>query len=350
VKFLAFFLFFTISLAAYSQQDSIDYTIGKYMKQQRIVGVAVGIIKEGRIIKMKGYGYSNLEHLVPVTEKTVFKLASISKQMIAACIIKLVQEDKLKLTDSITKFFSGAPAIWNKIIIRHLLNHTSGLQRESPAFQPMKIQSDSFLITASYKDTLRFAPGTKWQYCNLGYIMLADIIRQISGKPYQQFMREDIFLKQGLSNTQAISLSAIIPERADGYILYGRDSILNEENYIALRPSGAFQSTITDMLKWEMLIQNNQLLSKANWQLMYSDTEKTNLPFVEGSPVFYGYGWNVCTYRNKILVFHAGSLNGFRTIYYRFPSEKTAIVILANSEPSDLAPLAQSLARLLFIE
>lgn len=347
MKLIIFLSLYLVSFSANSHQDSIDVTIEKFIKEQRISGLAVGIIKQGKIIKVKGYGYSNLEHHSPVTESTVFKIASVSKQMIVASIMRLIEENRLKLNDTIPKFFAGAPTSWNKITIRHLLNHTSGLQRESPAFQPMIVQADSILIKAAFKDPLRFETGTKWQYCNLGYFMLADIIRQISGKPFPKYMREDVFLKYGLSNTQTTSLSAVIPQRADGYVLYGKDSILNAENYIALRPSGAFQSTIADMLKWEMLMQKNQLLAERNWQLMWNDTVETTLPALESSPVFYGYGWNVSTYKNRKLVFHAGILPGFRSIYYRFPADKTAIIILANTEPSELAPLAQSITNLL---
>ena len=97
----------------------------------------------------------------------------------------------------ITKFFKDAPSHWGKITIRHLLNHTSGLQRESPAFEAMVEKPDSVLIRAAYKDSLAFPTGTKWQYCNLSYFILADIIRQISGQPFATYMKEQIFIKNG---------------------------------------------------------------------------------------------------------------------------------------------------------
>jgi len=337
-----FFLFLSVSLNA--QQDRIDNFIDQKMKEQKIVGLSIGVIVNGKIFKTKGYGIANLEYNIPATENTVYKLASLSKHMIASAILKLVQEGKLNLSDSITRFFKDAPASWNKITIRHLLNHTSGLQRESPAFEPMLPQSDSILIRAAYNTSLVFPTGTKWQYCNLGYFMLADIIRQVSGKPFSKFMKEEIFNKYGLVHTQTTSLDSVIRMRADGYLRLGGDVILNAQNNVALRPSGAFLSTITDMMKWELIMQNNQLLTKKSWLQMWEDTVKTNETNSNGTPVYYGYGWSVTSYQNRRLVSHSGSLQGFRSIYYRFPDEKIAIVILTNSEPTDTAPIARGVA------
>jgi CubicO group peptidase (beta-lactamase class C family) len=259
----------------------------------------------------------------------------------------LVQEGKLKLTDTITKFFKGAPVSWSKITIRHLLNHTSGLRRESPAFQPMVVQPDSILIKAAYRDSLVFATGTSWQYCNLGYFMLADIIRQISGQSFSQFMKEKIFNSNKLFNTQTTTLSAVVRGRADGYVRLSKENILNAENNIALRPSGAFLSNITDMLKWEMLMQNNQILSKQNWQQMWEDTAKTTSFNTDSTSIYYGYGWSVSNYLNRKLVFHSGGMPGFRTIYYRFPADKTAIIILTNTEAVDTSPIAIGVSEIL---
>lgn len=349
MKSLISFSFLLISTFVNAQPDSIDRFIDKQIKEQRIVGLSIGIIKDGKLMKAKGYGFANLEHNVPATENTVYKLASVSKQMVATGIMKLVQEGKLSLTDRVTKFFKDAPTTWDKITIRHLLNHTSGLRRESPAFLEMTMQPDSFLIRAAYKDTLVFATGTNWQYCNLGYFILADIIRQVSGESFSKYMNA-IFYQHGLLNTQTTSLDVIVPNRADGYVRLGGDTILNAENNIALRPSGAFLSTITDVMKWEMLIQTNKILLKENWQQMWKDivkSSKTSFTNTD-SPPDYGYGWSVTTYKNRKLVFHTGSMEGFRSIYCRFPNDKTAIVILTNSELTNAILIAQGVADILF--
>ncbi|WP_083781168.1 serine hydrolase domain-containing protein [Chitinophaga pinensis] len=323
----------------YAQKDRIDTFIENAMTRQQIVGLAVGVIKNGKVIKAKGYGQANLELNTPVTTKTVFKLGSVSKHLIAVAIMKMTQEGKLKLDDPVTKFYPDAPSHWSAITIRHLLNHTSGLVRESPIFDGMAAQPDSLLIRAAYKDSLVFPTGSKWQYCNLGYFILADIIRQTDKRSFSEYMQKEIFKKNGLLTTQVTSLDNLVYNRAGGYVRLGGDTITNALNYVALRPSGAFLSTIDDMLKWEMLIQEGKILSKERWLQMWQDLAKTN--DIDKS---YGYGWYVTRYKNRKTVFHGGSLPGFRSQYFRFPDERTAIIILTNSEPSNPAIIAQGIA------
>jgi len=326
-----------------AQKDRIDTFIENTMARRPIVGLAVGIIKDGKVIKTKGYGYANLELNIPVATNTVFKLGSVSKHMIAVAIMQFIQEGKLQLDDPVTKFFADAPPHWGKITIRHLLNHTSGLIRESPAFDAMATQSDSLLIRAAYKDSLVFPTGSKWQYCNLGYFMLADIIRQISGKSFAEYMKKEIFEKNGLTATRVTSLEDIVYGRAGGYVLRGRDTVANALNYVALRPSGAFLSTIEDMMKWEMLIQSGKILSKNSWEQMWGDIAKTGIT-EGGDPFSYGYGWYVSTYKNRKAVYHGGVLPGFRAMYFRLPDEKMAIVVLTNSEPTNGIVVAKGVA------
>jgi CubicO group peptidase (beta-lactamase class C family) len=342
--FSAFICFVLISPSRLlAQKDRIDTFIENSMARQRIVGLAVGIIKDGKVIKTKGYGYSNLELNIPVTTNTVFKLGSVSKHMIAAATMKFIQEGKLRLDDPVTKFFADAPPHWGKITIRHLLNHTSGLIRESPAFDAMATQADSLLIRAAYKDSLVFATGSKWQYCNLGYFMLADIIRQIGGRSFAEYMKKEIFEKNGLMSTRVTTLQDIVYGRAGGYVNIGKDTVVNALNYVALRPSGAFLSTIEDMMKWELLIQDGKLLSRDNWEQMWGDTTKTG-GTDGGVPFSYGYGWYVSTYKNRKAVYHGGVLPGFRAMYFRLPEEKTAVVVLTNSEPTNALPVAKGVA------
>jgi CubicO group peptidase (beta-lactamase class C family) len=347
MKSFFFILLLLVSIALDAQQlDEIDKLIAKQVKDQKITGLSVGIIVNGKIVMAKGYGLANVEHKIPASEHTVYKIGSLSKQVLATAVMSLVQSGKIKLTDAVTNYFKDAPASWAGITIRHLLNHTSGLVRESPAFQPMLLQHDTVLIKAAYKLPLVFPTGTRWQYCNLGYFMLADIIRQVSGKSFAQFMQEEIFSKYALSATQLNSTKMIVPQRADGYLLAGKDSLYNATDYIALRPSGAFLSTITDMLKWELMMQNGQFLSKENWQQMWTDTVRTGVD----SPgiVYYGYGWNVTDFKNRLLVNHGGSLPGFRSIYYRFPADKTAFIILTNSDHTNATVIAKAIAELLY--
>ena len=138
----------------------------------------------------------------------------------------------------------------------------------------------------------------------------------------------------------------MVSDRADGYILAGRDSLVNAMDYIALRPSGAFISSTTDMLKWEMLMQDSKLLSMENWQKMWTDTEK--IEATNPKTEYYGFGWRVATLKDRRVVFHGGALPGFRSIYYRFPADKTAFIILTNSDHTNTTSIAQGVVDILY--
>jgi CubicO group peptidase (beta-lactamase class C family) len=335
-------------IAAAQRQDTIDRLIDRKMQEQKLVGVSVGIIKDGKLVKLTGYGLANREYRVLADENTVYKLASISKHMIAVAIMKLHEEGRLKLTDKVTKYFPDAPASWSEITIRHLLNHTSGLVRESPGFRFNLAQSDSTLIRQTYGIPLTFPTGTKWEYCNLGYFILAEVIRKVTGIPFAQYMEQEIFSKYKMDRTATTAVYDVNPFKAEGYIPRGKDSLVKAEAQIALRPSGAFISTVTDMMKWEMLVQSEKIISKQSWQQMWSDTVRSTRKDPAGGDVSYGYGLQVTKFNRKTLVYHGGSLPGFRTMYFRFPEEKTAIVILSNADQADLAPVAWDIADILF--
>ncbi len=142
---ICFLLFFTSVNVNARQQQTVDEFIKQQMSEQQITSLSIGIIKQGKIVKAQGYGMANLELNIPATKNTVYKVGSLSKQMIAAGIMLLIQTGKLNLSDTITKFFKDAPSPWHKITILNLLNHTSGLVRESPGFNPLLVKPDPLL-------------------------------------------------------------------------------------------------------------------------------------------------------------------------------------------------------------
>ncbi|HEY7546008.1 MAG TPA: serine hydrolase domain-containing protein, partial [Blastocatellia bacterium] len=150
--------------------DPIDDYIKTEMKKQRIPGVSVAVVRNGsEVLKARGYGLANVELGVAASPDTVYRIGSVSKQFIAAGIMLLVEEGKLRLDDPVSKYLEGTPDTWKNITLRHLLSHTSGLVREAPGFDPLKIQSDFDVIKTAYPLPLRFVTGEKWEYSNLGY-------------------------------------------------------------------------------------------------------------------------------------------------------------------------------------
>lgn len=185
-------LFFLIAVSAFGQTNSTDIIVQSMMKEQKIIGLSLAVVKNGKTLINKGYGLANAEHQVPVTEETVIRVSSISKQFFTTAILKLQEDGKLSMEDSVHQFFPDAPETWRPIQVKHLMSHTSGLARESTAYDNNKTISDLEMIQAAYPLPLEFKTGEKFQYCNLGYYMLAQIIRQISGMPWQDYIKEKL--------------------------------------------------------------------------------------------------------------------------------------------------------------
>ena len=313
-------------IATVASADAVDTYLRTEMANQRIPGVAVAVIRDGKPISVRTLGVANVELETPVTRDTVFKIGSVSKQFIATGVMLLVRDGKVRLDDPVKTFLDDAPAAWSGITLRHLLTHTSGLVRESPAFDGLKVQSDVDLIRAAYDVPLQSAPGEKWSYCNLGYFTLAEVIHRVSGQPWPQFMSERVFKPLGMTSTRTTDALDIVPNRANGYLF--RDHVQhNVEPMLALRPSGAFLSTLADLMKYEAALRDNALLSKAEQAQMQAPMLLT-----DGTSTNYGLGWNVEDFRGHRRVRHGGSLPGFRADFSRYDDDSLAVIVLVNAD------------------
>jgi len=331
IRNIILLLLFPICL--YTQIDSVDIIVEKQMAEQNIIGLSLAIVKGGKILVDKGYGAANAEHNVAAQSKTVFRLASISKQFFATAIMKLVQDGKLTLDDGMHKFFQKAPETWKTIQIKHLLSHTSGLVREAPGYDNFKIQSDLSIIKSAYDLPLNFPTGEKYQYCNLGYYMLAEIISQVSRMPWQDYISKELFVPAGMTNTLMTDFYPVIPNRASGYV-FNNGKFINAEAMIAVRPSGGFLSTTTDMIKWDNVLRDkNIILNKENWEQLWKPFIHTSTD--AGSKSYYGFGWTIDEYKGRKLIGHGGSNMGFKTQYSRFVDDKLSIIVLTNTNGSN---------------
>jgi D-alanyl-D-alanine carboxypeptidase len=242
--------------------DQIDDYIATQMQHLHVPGVSLAVVRDGRTIKAQGYGFANLELKAPATKETVYEIGSTSKQFTAAAIMMLVEDGKVHLDDSITKYFPEAPQAWRGIMIRHLLSHTSGIQnhvavphwldvfRTNLAFETAPPRDE--LLKMFFKLPIEFQPGESWAYDNTGYYLLGIIIEKASGKSYWQFLDERIFKPLGMIATRNTDPQPIIPNRASGYE-WKNDHF---ENRPVLLPAiafsaGSFLSTVEDMAKWD---------------------------------------------------------------------------------------------------
>ena len=208
-----------VLFAVTANADTVDDIVRSRMKERNIPGAAIAIVKNGKVIKQKGYGLASIEFNAPVTADTVFEIGSVSKQMTAAGIMLLVQDGKVYLDERISKYLPGTPDAWKDVTVRHLLTHTSGIKSYTSltGFElSRRVKIDGFIKQLS-SYPLEFTPGEKNIYSNSGYNLLAYIIETQSGKPYMEFMRERVFLPLGMTRTGDRDPRNVIPLRANGY-------------------------------------------------------------------------------------------------------------------------------------
>ena len=323
-----------------TKPDTVDRFVTAEMASKHIPGVSLAVVRAGKVIKAEGYGMADLEHGIPVTPQTVFKIGSVSKQFLAAGIMLLAQDGRLSIDDPVGKHLPGAPEAWRGITLRHFLTHTSGVLREGPAFDAFKVQPDSVVIQSAFARPLEFPTGSKWQYCNVCYFTLADVIARVSGKPWDVFLAERVFRPMGMMATRTTTTTALVAQRARGYTW--RDSeYVNAPDLLALRPSGAFLSTVLDLARWDAALYEDRMLTKANRAAMWTPVR---LP--DGSSTGYGFGWELDSLDGHWQVHHGGSLPGFRAEMSRYPNDSLTVIVLTNADGAQPSQIARGVAGL----
>ena len=322
--------------------DTVDRYVAAELARQHIPGMSVAVLRAGKVIKAKGYGMADLENGIAVTPETVFKIGSVSKQFLATGIMLLVQDGKVGLDDPISKYLPGAPESWQGITVRNFLTHTSGVTREGPAFDPLKVQPDSIVIKSAFEKPLEFPAGSKYQYCNVCYFTLAEIIARVSGKSWDEFMTERVFGPMGMKASRTTTTTKLVQHRARGYAW--RDSaFVNAFEFLALRPSGAFLSTVLDLARWDAALYQDLPLTEASRREMWTPYELTT-----SERSRYGFGWQLDTLDGHWNVHHGGALPGFRAEMSRFPNDSLTVIVLTNGDGARPDRLAAAIAKLYF--
>lgn len=205
------------------QTEKVNAYVQEQILTRHIPCLSLAVARDGTIIYAKGYGMANLELSVPATEKTNFPIYSITKSFTAMAMMMLVEDGSISLEEPISKYLSDLPASWNPITIRQLLNHTGGIRSFGDSSEPpCKVGKE---IYDSRADVLKevsclpldFAPGERWVYGGTDYFLLGMLIEKLSGKTYEQFVRERIFAPMGMNETRMVSYTELVPNRADGY-------------------------------------------------------------------------------------------------------------------------------------
>lgn len=317
--------------------DPVDDIVTAELKRQGVPAASVAIVRNGKIVKAEGYGLANAELNVPATPQTVYQIGSVSKQFIAAGIMLLVQDGKMGLDDKASTYLAGTPAAWQAITIRHLLTHTAGIINEPPGFDPFKVQSDADLVKSAYSAPLLFVPGADWTYSNTGYFALADIIRAVSGERWDAFLQKRVFQPLAMTSTRTTTME-MVSNRAGGYApINGKMS--NAPPILAVRPSGAFLSTVLDLAKWDAALSAGSLLSTATLIQMW-----TPVPLNGGGTYAYGFGWQVDAVAGHKRVHHSGTMPGFRATIHRYLDDRLTVIVLTNAGNADPGSIARLIA------
>ncbi|MFZ2055421.1 MAG: serine hydrolase domain-containing protein [Candidatus Aminicenantales bacterium] len=324
-----------------AQTENIDNRVDAYvqaeMGRQKIPGLALAVMRHGKIIKARGYGLSNIELNVPVTAESIFQSGSVGKQFTATAVMMLVEEGRVGLDDKITKYFPEAPESWNKITVRHLLTHTSGIKDyTSKDFDYRRDYTEADLEKIALTLPFDFAPGEKWNYSNSGYMLLGFLIHRVTGKFYGDFLQERIFGYLGMTTTRIISEQDIIPHRSAGYRLV-KGELKNQEwvsPSLNTTADGSLYFSVLDLAKWDAALYTEKLLKRTSLDEMW-----TSVKLNDGKTHPYGFGWRITEMNGYRLIEHSGSWQGFTTGISRYVDDGLTVVALTNLDSRHSRPM-----------
>jgi CubicO group peptidase (beta-lactamase class C family) len=326
---------------------AIDKIAAEGIDQRKVASYAVGVVKDGRIVLARGYGFADLENDVPATAETVYRLGSITKQFTAMAIMLLDEDDKLSVDDELTRFLPEYPTGGRKITVGHLLNHTSGIKSYTNSRDFFKRSRQDFEhgeLLALFKDEpLDFEPGAKWRYSNSGYYLLGMIIEKASGQKYEQFLEQRIFKPLAMSATRYGHTQPLIRLRARGYD-YFFGQLTNDDSISMDAPfaAGALVSTVLDLIKWHQALEDGALVSSASYEAMYRPTS-----LADGATRPYGYGWQLGELAGHRTIRHGGGINGFSTMIARYPDDRLGVIVLSNTASANTPAVADRIAKVM---
>jgi D-alanyl-D-alanine carboxypeptidase len=321
--------------------------LAQKLRSRPVAGISVTVARDRQVVFARGYGMANLTHSVAVTPETVFHIDSISKNILAAVLLQLVDEGKLNLDDDVTKHVPEAPTHGRKVTVRQLLNHTSGIYSftslpEADANERLDLTHDQVL--ALFKDRpLDFEPGTVWRYDNSAFYLAGMVVERVTKQEYGAYVREHVFKPLGMDSAQMCDARTIVPNLASGYEL-NRDVLVNAAFISWKLPfaAGAICATATDLVKWEAALDGGRVLSASSLKLM-----RTPTLLADGTMIDYGLGTRLGTLDGHRALGHTGGGGGFAAALESFPDDHLTVVVLVNTEigtPPALA-LAAAIAR-----
>ncbi len=334
------------TVSGQASPDSLE-NIFKEFAADDTPGCAVGATRGDRPLVAKAFGMADLEHGIPLTARSVFYMASVSKQFMALAVLILERDGKLHLEDRVRSLIPELPDYAAAVTIRHLLHHTSGLRDyltlSSLAGHPPDhvITERSVLATLARQARLNFEPGAEHLYSNSGYVLLSIIVHRLTGRPLDEFARERIFTPLGMRSTRFQHDHATpIVGRATGYTSRG-ETWRTANSLLDVVGDGGMYSTVDDMLRWAAAFDRSDFAPL----LTRMQTPGT---LGDGRAIDSGYGMGLAqaTSRGLPTIVHGGALAGYRTMFLRLPGESLTVVTLCNNATANAMRLAQMVAEL----
>lgn len=328
-------LLFCFVYNAFGQTDSIDVFVQKQMQQRKIPGLQLAIVKNGKVIKRGNYGLANIQDSIPVKDKTVFTINSITKAFVGVAILQLAEKGKLQLSAPLSSYLTGLPKAWRGVTVQQLLAHTSGIpdivdEEEAVMIAP-SLEASWQKILAMPMD---FAPGEKFQYNQTNYLLLGRIIDTLSGMPFQDFISREQLAKVGMPYTLRAGFGAtkaVIPHAAAGYTY--RQGILSNLFFSfppPLQTAAGMSATAHEMAAWVIALQNGQLLKKKeSLDLLWTPAFLNNGKTGGFSSQLNGYaaGWPVMARPEHPAI---AAVGGGRSAVIVYPKDDLSIIVLTN--------------------
>ncbi len=313
--------------------EKVDDLLSKY-DTKNAPGVAVSVVQNGKIIYKKGFGIANLEYNIPIMPNSVFSVASISKQFTVFCILLLEKEGKLSLDDDIRKFLPEITDFGQKITLRNLANHTSGLREQTDLNMLAGARMDdvitneqAYKIIKKQKES-NFIAGTEYEYSNSDYLLLGKIVEKISGKTLAEFASERIFTPLKMNNTFFLdNHEKIIPNRVYSYTPVDEKTYKKNMLNHSIIGSTGLCTTIEDLSFWALNFENIIIGDTNIFNKMQQKSSLNN-----GEKISYALGQEIKTYKGLEVIFHGGGDAGFRSYLLRVPKHQFSIIIMANFE------------------
>lgn len=310
-------------------------------------GCAVGVSRDGRPVLERAYGMADLEHDVTATPATIYEAGSVSKQFTAAAVILLAQQGKLSLDDDVRKHVPEVPDYGTKISLRHLLNHTSGLRDWGSvagiAGMPRGRRAythDHVLDIVSRQTSLNYAPGTTYSYTNTGYNLLAIIVDRVSGMPFAEFTRTQLFEPLGMRRTSwRDDFTRIVEDRAIAYDVRFDGGTSTDMPFENVHGNGGLLTTVGDLLIWTENLETGRVGGPELIREMHQQAVHNN-----GRRHAYASGLRVATYNGVREVSHTGTTAGYRAFLARYPDQRVGVALLCNNGSANPGTLGHAIA------